>query len=110
MKFAAGMVILALLAVLPGCLGAASGDAPSAPSASSASSAPAASALPPASTDGTGAAEGGASSRVEPLSPEEARAARVRELLAGMTLREKVGQLFLIRPESLCGDLTPRCV
>ena len=107
MKFAAGMVILALLAVLPGCSGAASGGAPSASSASSAS---AASALPPASADGTGAAEGGASSRVEPLSPEEARAARVRELLAGMTLREKVGQLFLIRPESLCGDLTPEQV
>lgn len=27
-----------------------------------------------------------------------------------MTLREKVGQLFLIRPESLCGDLTPEQV
>ncbi|HIV88043.1 MAG TPA: glycoside hydrolase family 3 protein [Candidatus Pygmaiobacter gallistercoris] len=29
------------------------------------------------------------------------------QLLAGMTLRQKVGQLFLIRPESLCGELTP---
>ena len=31
-------------------------------------------------------------------------------LLAGMTLREKVGQLFLIRPESLCAELTPQQV
>lgn len=32
------------------------------------------------------------------------------ELLSGMTLREKVGQLFLIRPESLCTELTPEQV
>ena len=32
------------------------------------------------------------------------------ELLAQMTLREKVGQLFLIRPESLCEELTPEQV
>ena len=29
------------------------------------------------------------------------------ERLAAMTLREKVGQLFLIRPESLCAGLSP---
>ena len=45
-------------------------------------------------------------SREEP----EPQADPVDELLAGMTLEEKVGQLFLIRPESLCVELTPQQV
>ena len=40
----------------------------------------------------------------------EPQADPVDELLAGMTLEEKVGQLFLIRPESLCVELTPQQV
>ena len=34
----------------------------------------------------------------------------VHALLAGMTLEQKVGQLFIIRPESLDTDLTPEQV
>ena len=45
-------------------------------------------------------------SREEP----EPQADPVDELLAGMTLEEKVGQLFLIRPESLCVELNPQQV
>ena len=45
-------------------------------------------------------------SREEP----EPQADPVDEQLAGMTLEEKVGQLFLIRPESLCVELTPQQV
>ena len=47
---------------------------------------------------------------VEPQPDEEDKALTAEQLLAKMSLEEKVGQLFLIRPESLDASLTPEQV
>lgn len=42
----------------------------------------------------------------ECFAPSEAEVSYIDSLLANMTLREKVGQLFIIRPDSLSSELT----
>lgn len=44
------------------------------------------------------------SSTPPPKTPEELRKERVDEMLKGMTLEQKVGQLFIVTPEALCSS------
>jgi len=96
-------------------------SAASLPEASSAGAEESASAPRPQQSSAAAAESAAqASSRAEPAQPAPAKpsadesdspaAARARVVLDNMTQEEKVGQLFLIRPEALDPDLTPQQV
>ena len=88
-RMAAGAAVLALAAVLlAGCVEFPAGEGGGSASADAG----------PSSSADVGPSDPGGGGQ---------GADAAKALLAGMTLREKVGQLFLIRPESLCTALTP---
>ena len=93
-SYTIGAASLAALLILSGCTGRdAAGTTPS----------------PAAEADRSPAAESvGTAPQSPAAAPETESPDPVEELMAAMSLEEKIGQLFIIRPESVCEELTPQ--
>lgn len=94
-KIASVVLIASLLLSLAGCAGSGSTSAPAASSGTSAAPAPA----PAATPSPVPAASAAAASSPAPQS-------KAQVLLSAMSLDEKIGQLFLVRPDALEPTLT----